>query len=73
MLITGIKGGLMPVITPRLTGHNARRWPGIIGAGWRKNEVPKPGIRDSKQRVVRFPRFARAMLSMITSIRVSKK
>eukprot|EP01046_Picozoa_sp_COSAG06_P030050 COSAG06_NODE_2833_length_6205_cov_3.583361_2_plen_98_part_00 len=22
--------GLMPVITPRLTGHNARRWSGII-------------------------------------------
>ena len=29
---------LMPVITPRLTGHNARRWSGIIGARWRKNE-----------------------------------
>ena len=24
---------LMPVITPRPTGHNAQRWPGIIGAG----------------------------------------
>ena len=24
----------MPVITPRLTGHNARRWSGIIGARW---------------------------------------
>ena len=26
----------MPVITPRLTGHNARRGSGIIGARWRK-------------------------------------
>ena len=29
----------MPVITPRLTGHNARRGPGIIGARWRKMKV----------------------------------
>ena len=24
--------GLMPVVTRRLTGHNAQRWSGIIGA-----------------------------------------
>ena len=36
-MITGIRGALMPVITPRLTGHNARRGSGIIGARWRKN------------------------------------
>ena len=48
----------MPVITPRLTGHNARGGSGIIGARWRKNEGLKPGIRASKQRVVRFPSAA---------------
>ena len=31
-VITGLRA-LMPVITPRLTGHNARRWSGIIGVG----------------------------------------
>ena len=57
----------MPVITPRLTGHNARRGSGIIGARWRKNEGGKPGIRDSNQHVVRFPRFARARLDRAPS------
>eukprot|EP01044_Picomonas_judraskeda_P016173 COSAG03_NODE_2831_length_2424_cov_7.489462_2_plen_211_part_00 len=32
LLTTGIRA-LMPVITPRPTGHNARRWSGIIGVG----------------------------------------
>ena len=58
-MITGIRR-LMPVITSRPTGHNARRWSGIIGAGgnkWFK------GIFVSKKPFVRFPRLARALLA----------
>jgi hypothetical protein len=62
--------GLMPVITPRLTGHNARQWSGIIGARWRKTEGLKPGtlVRVSKQRVVRFPRNSNGTLPRIACV-----
>ena len=49
-MITGIRG-LMPVVTPRLTGHNAQRWSGIIGAGVVENKGFK-GIYLSKHHSV---------------------
>jgi hypothetical protein len=43
--------GLMPVITPRPTGHNAQRWSGIIGAMVVENKGFK-GIHSNQHHLV---------------------